>query len=159
MSDRRTPFLHAGEREMLVAFLDYLRESVEAKAAGLAEADARRPMVPSGTSVLGLVKHLTMVEVAWFHWAFAGLDVAVPPGDLADDDTAASVLACYRAARERSNELVAGCDDLDRLCARQSLAPEPMSLRWVLVHMVEETGRHAGHADIVRELIDGTVGR
>jgi uncharacterized damage-inducible protein DinB len=115
--------------------------------------------VPTGTSLLGLLKHLTMVEVAWFPWAFAGLDVRVPEGAPAEDDTLASVVAGYRAACARSNEVVAPVGDLDRLAARPSIAPEPMSLRWILVHMIEETGRHAGHADLVREQIDGVVGR
>lgn len=160
MPDRRTPFLNASERETLVSFLDYLRESVILKATGLSsEEEARRPMVPSGTSLLGLVKHLAMVEVAWFQYAFAGLDVAVPSGALSEDDTVESVMTAYRDACARSNSLVDAADGLDVLCARAATAPEPMPLRWVLVHMIEETGRHAGHADIIRELIDGAVGR
>lgn len=159
VADRRTPFVVASERETLVAFLDYLRESVVVKASGLSEADARRPLVPSGTSLLGLVKHLTMAEVAWFPFAFAGLDVRVPSGALASSDTLEGVLAGYGAACAQSNSLIAGAEDLDVLCRRAATAPEPMSLRWVLVHMIEETGRHAGHADILREQLDGTVGR
>jgi hypothetical protein len=115
--------------------------------------------VPSGTSLLGLVKHLTFVETAWFQWSFAGLDVQLPSGDLQPGDTAESVLAAYRGAVTRNNEILDGCRDLDRRCARKATAAEPMSLRWVLVHMVEETARHAGHADIIREQIDGSIGR
>jgi hypothetical protein len=66
MPDRRTPFVNTNERETLVTFLAYLREAVVVKAEGLSEEDARRALVPSGTSLLGLVKHLTMVEVSWF---------------------------------------------------------------------------------------------
>jgi uncharacterized damage-inducible protein DinB len=159
MADRRTPFENVGEKAMLLQFLDYLRESAALKAEGLDDEQARWSPVPTGTSVLGLVKHLTMVEVAWFHWAFAGLDVRVPSGAVADGDTVALVVAEYRAACARANELVAEIDDLDTLSAREATAPQRMSLRWVLVHMIEETGRHAGHADIVREQIDGAVGR
>ncbi|HEV7888887.1 MAG TPA: DinB family protein [Acidimicrobiales bacterium] len=159
MADRRTPFANTGEKATLLAFLDYLRESVVLKVDGLDETQARWSPVPSGTSLLGLLKHLTMVEVAWFHWAFAGLDVPVPDGAVAEADALGPAAAAYRAAWARSNELLAEADDLDRLCARPGPAPQPMSLRWVLAHMVEETGRHAGHADIVRELLDGTVGR
>src|SRR6476620_3936415 len=133
MSDRRTPFLVAGERETLLAFLDYLREAVLIKASGLDDEALRRALVPSGTSLLGLVKHLTMVEVAWFQWSFAGFDVPVPDQRLEPDDTTESVFAAYRAAIEQNNALVADRHDLDEMCARKGTAPEPMSLRWVLV--------------------------
>ena len=159
MPDRRTPFVNVDERETLLAFLDYLRESVIVKASGLADDDARRALVPSGTSLLGLVKHLTMVEVAWFEWSFAGIDVAIPSTDVTEADNVAEAVGAYRAAIARSNEVALGAPGLDVRCARRGTAPEPMSLRWVLVHMVEETGRHAGHADILREQIDGATGR
>jgi len=159
MPDRRTPFVNTSERETLVAFLDYLREAVVAKAAGLSPDDARRALVPSGTSLLGLVKHLTMVEVSWFQWSFAGDDIRVPTDRVSDTDTVASVISTYRAATARNNEIVTATDDLSTLCARRPPTTDPMSLRWVLVHMVEETARHAGHADILREQIDGTTGR
>ena len=159
MPDRRTPFVNTGERETLVGFLDYLRESVAIKAGGLPEDEARRALVPSGTSLLGLVKHLTMVEVAWFQWTFAGLDVPIPPVEVDPHDTTASALADYRAAVDHSNAIVAGLADLSVLGARKGTAPERMSMRWLLVHMIEETGRHAGHADILREQIDGATGR
>lgn len=69
------------------------------------------------------------------------------------------MIAGYRTAIARSNEIVAACDDLDSIAARKVTLAEHPSLRWILVHMVEETGRHAGHADILREQIDGAVGR
>ena len=144
---------------MLVAFLDYLRESVILKLDGLSEEQAREPGVPSGTSLLWLVKHLALVERAWFQFAFAGRHGSVVGEDgIEDSDTIASVVADYRESFAASNDVVAGCDDLDKLCAQRSTAPQPMSMRWVLVHMVEETGRHAGHADILRERIDGQTG-
>jgi hypothetical protein len=71
----------------------------------------------------------------------------------------ASAVAAYRAATSINNEIVGECGDLDQLCARALTTPEPLSLRWLLVHMVEETARHAGHADILREQIDGLTGR
>ncbi len=159
MPDHRTPFPNADERTTLVAFLDYLRDSIVRKAEGVDDGAVRRPMVDSGTSLLGLVKHLTMVEVAWFQWTFAGLDVPVPGVELDDGDTVMSVVADYRAVCATSNVIVAECSDLDQRAAIASTAPEPMSMRWLLVHMVEETARHAGHADILREQIDGEVGR
>lgn len=159
MADRRTPFVNTGERDTLVAFLDYLRDCVVAKVQGLDGDEARRSPVPTGTSVLGLVKHLTFTEVAWFQYAFAGREVIFPVSDLVPADDVRSVVAAYRAATAASNEIAVACDDLDRRSARLATAPEPMSLRWVLVHMIEETARHAGHADILRELTDGETGR
>ena len=159
MPDRRTPFEITDERATLVGFLDYLRDSIVVKADGLDEAQLRWSPVPSGTSLLGLVRHLTEVELFWFHRTFAGLEVDFPSEQVGGDESAADVVAQYRATVARSNELVAGADSLEQRCARKGSGPEAMTLRWVLVHMVEETGRHAGHADIVRELIDGTTGR
>ena len=159
MADRRTPLELTGERETLVQFLDYLRESVALKAEGLDEATARRSTVPSGTSVLGLVKHLTAVEQLWFQFAFAGREVDLASDELESTDTVQSVVAAYRETGQANNAIVSAYDDLDRRCARTLTTPEPLSLRWVLVHMVEETARHAGHADIIREQLDGVTGR
>ena len=159
MPDRRTPLAIMGERETLIEFLDYLRESLIVKITGLDEESARRSNVPSGTSVLGLIKHLTCVEVAWFQFAFAGTDALIPTEEILPTDTVADVVAAYRAAAQTNNRIVYECDDLDQLCARALTTPEPLSLRWLLVHMVEETALHAGHADILREQIDGQTGR
>lgn len=144
---------------MLVDFLDYLRDSVIRKVQGLPEEQARAAGVLSGTSLMGLVKHLVRVEIVWFPHTFAGEDVWVPHDALGPDDRVDHLVADYRAAIARSNEIVAACDDLDTRAARSAVAPEPPTLRWILVHMVEETARHAGHADILREQIDGSVGR
>ncbi|MDK0522316.1 DinB family protein [Streptomyces sp. ML-6] len=160
-SDLRPPTLDADEKTTLSAFLDYLREAVAAKAYGLSDEEARTAGVPSGTSVLGLIKHLTAVELGWFAWAYAGADIEFGRDDSppAEDETAESLLAAYRRAIERCNEIIAACDDLDRPGARSLRETPPPSMRWVLVHMIEETARHAGHADILREQIDGSVGR
>lgn len=157
--DHRTPFEHRDERGTLLGFLDYLRASVVRKTGDLPDDVAQSPGVPSGTSLLGLVKHLTMVEVKWFQFAFAGWNVEVPAGLLEPGEAVADVVAAYERASARSNEIVAACPDLSRRCRRPGVAPEPMTLRWVLVHMVEETARHAGHADILRERLDGSTGR
>jgi uncharacterized damage-inducible protein DinB len=159
MSDRHVPRTTGDERQLLVAFLDYLRESVALKVDGVPDTEARRPMVASGTSLLGIVKHLVRVEVAWFQYGFAGLDVVVPTDELSDDDRPQSVVDAYRREAKTSNEVIAGCPDLSQLSQRPVRTPEPMPLRWVLVHLIEETGRHAGHADILREQIDGVTGR
>lgn len=159
MPDRPTPFRLVGERDLLVDFLDYVREGVVAKVAGLGAEDAVRSGVASGTSLLGLVKHLTWVEAFWCTDIFCGLDDPLPREELEPGDDVDSVIAAYRAASERTNAVVRAEPDLDVRCARKGVAPEPMSLRWVLVHLVEETARHAGHADIIREQLDGDTGR
>ena len=158
-ADHHTPWTLAGEKETLADFLDYLRDAVIRKASGLPAATVRRPMVDSGTSLLGLIKHLTRVEIAWFQYAFAGADVRVPGDDLTDDDEPQAVIDDYQMAITVSNRIVAEAADLTQPAKRRAVAPEPMSLRWILVHMNEETGRHAGQADILREQIDGSVGR
>jgi uncharacterized damage-inducible protein DinB len=159
--DRRPPILNADEKTTLLAFLDYLRESVLAKAAGVPEPAVRTAGVPSGTSLLQLLKHLTAVELNWFVWAYSGdgrerweLDGAVSA-----DDTAPDVADAYREAITRANEIALACTDLDRPGARALRGTQPPSMRWVLVHLIEETARHAGHADILREQIDGSTGR
>ncbi len=159
MPDRRTPFASRDEKETLVDFLNYLRDSVVIKCLGLAPDVVGSPMVPSGTSLLGLVKHLAQVELFWFEHTFAGLDIPLPRSELEPSEDPSSVFAAYRNACQRSNSIIDASNNLDERCARRGVAPEPMSLRWVLVHMVEETARHAGHADILREQIDGQTGR
>lgn len=151
--------VNTGERETLVLFLDYLRDCIVAKTEGLDEEALRHSTVPSGTSLLGLVKHLTMAETLWFPHVFAGTDEAVPDDRLEPGDTTAEVIAAYREVCALANEIVAACDDLDQLGRRTGTRGVHLSLRWILVHMIEETARHAGHADILREQIDGQVGR
>jgi uncharacterized damage-inducible protein DinB len=132
---------------------------VALKTDGLDEPSARRSTVPSGTSVLGLVKHLTAVEQLWFQYSFAGREVDLSSDALEPTDTIESVVAAHRETYLANDAIVSACDDLDRLCERALTTPEPLSLRWVLVHMVDETARHAGHADIIREQLDGATGR
>ncbi|MFE2725892.1 DinB family protein [Kitasatospora sp. NPDC059327] len=162
-SDVRPPGIEADEPSTLLTFLDYLREAVIGKTDGLTDEDARRPGVASGTSLLWLVRHLTAVELNWFLWAYRGEggeprdDDAPSPGD----ESVAGSVADYRAAIARANEVIAAAaGHLDRPGVRslRPNAPAP-SMRWLLVHMIEETGRHAGHADILREQLDGAVGR
>ena len=159
--DVRPPSLNADEKTTLVTFLDYLRESIIAKATGVPDEAARAAGVPSGTSLLRLVKHLVAVEHNWFVWAYAGEDTPLWDDEAfpAPGDTAKTLIAQYRGIVERANEIIAACRDLDRPGARSLRETEPPSMRWLLVHLIEETARHAGHADILREQIDGAVGR
>jgi GNAT superfamily N-acetyltransferase len=158
--DRTPPEVAGGERETLLAFIGYLRECLVGKLDGVGEDDARRPMVASGTSLLGLVKHVAWVETFWLHRAFAGnAGDPVPDGALTDRDTVASVTAAYRDTARASDAIARGCPDLDTPAGNAGFSATPTTLRWILVHLVEEIGRHAGHADILREQLDGTVGR
>lgn len=154
---RDTPPPRTGnsESEVLRGFLDYLRTSIVSKVVSAPEPHVRTAGVPSGTNLLGLLEHLTFVERA----TFLGDRVTNWQATFhaAPEDTVADVVARYREAVERANEVLDGCTDLGAPVPRPG-KPAP-SVRWALTHMIEETGRHAGHADILRELIDGTTGR
>ncbi len=156
--ERNAPVVVDGEIETALAFLGYLRDGVARKLDGLTEDQVRRAMVPSGTSLLGLVKHLTEVETYWIQRRFAGLDLALVDDGfvLTVDDTSASVLRAYRRAAARTDDIAANAGDPERPMARSS---HGLTLRWALAHLTEETARHAGHADILRELLDGVTGR
>jgi uncharacterized damage-inducible protein DinB len=131
---------------------------VDRKLHGLTEEEARRSPVPSGTSLLSLVKHLAFVEAYWAQRRFAGADFTISDDGfvLHDEDTVESVRRSYAQASRCTDEIVNACDDLERPLA---LGRRGLTLRWMLTHLLEETGRHAGHADILRELIDGQRGR
>jgi hypothetical protein len=153
----------AEERLMLSGFLDWYRTVVEHKVEGLGREDATRVMTPTGLSPLGVVAHLAAVEVGWFLETFTGATVDPMWDDhgsfrLRDEDTVASVLGEYRGACARSRDIVATASSLDDLSMRTDEVWGRVSLRWILVHMIEETARHAGHLDIMREAIDGRTG-
>jgi uncharacterized protein DUF664 len=164
---RVDPPMAAGEREMLIAFLDYQRESVLIKLDGLDEKTARFVVSPKGNSLASIVQHLGWVERWWFPISFLGEEADVPWSDtdrdadfrVDDDRPIADIVAFYRREWERSNEIVRAAPSLDERGTR-IVHPENESptLRWILNHMIEETARHAGHADITRELIDGSIG-
>ncbi len=153
--DTPPPKTGTDELSVLVGFLDYLRESVIAKTEGVAEPAIRTPQVQSGTNLLGLVKHLTHVERRMFR----GADVTDWPATFTadDDETAADIIAAYRTAIDEANAALHGRTDL--ATGVDGAEKSTPTLRWALVHMIEETGRHAGHVDIIRELIDGRTGR
>jgi uncharacterized damage-inducible protein DinB len=138
-----------------------MRDAVVRTSEGLADDQLRAAGVPSGTNLLGLIQHLTGVELHWFQRVFLGEDpeinksMAVPAGVSSDD-----VVAAYRQACERSDEIVRGCPDLSALAVGVNPGQEDVkaSLRSIVTHMIEETARHAGHADILREQIDGATG-
>ncbi|ASF07498.1 hypothetical protein NBRGN_015_01030 [Nocardia brasiliensis NBRC 14402] len=153
--DMPPPRTGSSEAETLRGFLDYLRDSIAAKVDGAPEPQVRTAGVASGTNLLGLLTHLTAVERSMFLGDNVSDWQATFHADPAD--TVADVVARYREAVARANEILDGCADLTAPIPRPG-RPAP-SVRWALAHMIEETGRHAGHADILRELIDGTTGR
>ncbi|MFF2132091.1 DUF664 domain-containing protein [Streptomyces olivochromogenes] len=157
-----TPNLIADEKTTLHAFLQYLRQALIANISDLGEADACKVIESSGKSMVGLLRHLTMMEAGWFSRAYAGEDVPFP---LADDEggapvTAATALAAYRAAAERSDAIIARTEDLDLPGVRtlRPNTPERPTLRWVMVHLIEDTARHTGHTDNIRDDILGVSG-
>lgn len=155
--DTPPPRTGGSETEILRGFLDYLRASIAAKVDGAPEPQVRTAAVPSGTNLLGLLEHLTFVERS----IFLGDNVTdwQATFQASPADSVADVIARYRDAVERANEILDGCTDLGAPVPRSRPGRPAPSLRWALTHMIEETGRHAGHADILRELIDGTTGR
>jgi uncharacterized damage-inducible protein DinB len=155
--------LTGAEKESLHASLDRHRDVVLWKIEGLDDEQLRRPMTPSGTNLLGLVKHLAAVEYGWFCETF-GRETEPLPFDEEDenadlrvkpDESTADIVAFYARARAAADRVI---DELDVTDIGTAWFGEPVTLRWVLIHMVEETARHAGHMDIVRELIDGAAG-
>lgn len=159
----RRPVPRTGdEKAMLSAFLDRYRETMIWKLQGLSKEQASRRLVPSDTTLLGVVKHLAYVERYWFH-DFKGDPISFPWNEgeperefvIEREDTVESITALYEGEIARSREIVeqSSLDDLSKP------AKEPLSLRWIMIHMIEETARHAGHADILRELTDGAIGQ
>ncbi|WP_374205123.1 DinB family protein [Streptomyces sp. TRM72054] len=152
-----------GEKATLHASLDRHRDAVLWKLEGLDDEQLRRPMTPSGTSLLGLLKHLGSVEYGWLVETF-GREVEplwfdpYENEDMRADqgETTRQIIDFYGRARAAADRTITelSLDDTGTPAWRGY----PVSLRWVIVHMIEETARHAGHMDILRELIDGTTG-
>ncbi len=161
MSQVVRPPKKAPELAMLSAFLDAQRDACLRKVTGASDEDLTKRLVSSGTTLLGLVKHLAYVERGWFQLDFAGLEGLDFPK--ADDDefrieaheSASDVVALYEQECAKSRAVVAGASPDDH--ARHA-GSRDYTLRWIMLHMIEETARHAGHADILREQLDGTVG-
>lgn len=160
---KRVPFT-GDEKTSLRVALERHREAVLWKLEGLDDEQLRRPMTPSGTNILGLVKHLGGAELGWFCGAF-GRETGPLPFDFEVDETSdmrvepdestADILAFYARARAAADRVIEelALDDLGK-----AWFGDAVSLRWVLIHMTTETTRHAGHLDILRELIDGSTG-
>jgi hypothetical protein len=157
-----------GDRDMLLWFLDYHRRVLARKAEGLTEAQVRLAACPpSDLTLLGLIRHMAKVERVWFRARLAGEDVPWlyvgalhPDGDPAGDfhaptgDTLAEAFDSYWREIEVADRVIA-VTDLD---TEVDTGRTVLSLRWVLVHMIEEYARHCGHADLLRQAIDGATG-
>ena len=156
-----------GEREMLITWLDYHRATLLWKCEGLSDEELKRRSVPpSALSLLGLVRHMCEVERSWFRKRFAGEDVGYEyfteeklNDDFDDLDGAPveEVFARFTDECERARRIVAATGSLDdtSVAARNG---RKFSMRWILTHMIEEYARHNGHADLLREAIDGSTG-
>jgi uncharacterized damage-inducible protein DinB len=161
------PFL-GDERTMLEGWLDYHRQTLLLKCAGLGAEQLKTASVePSGLTLLGLVRHMTEVERWWFRRQFAGLELddlyctdASPDGDLDDIATANAEadFAIFHEEVERAREAALGRTLDETFIPRRRAGDREMNLRWVYVHMIEEYARHNGHADLIRERIDGVTG-
>jgi len=158
MADRRPPRRSGDALGTLRALLDYQRTSLVAKVEGLTAEQAAWSPVPSGTSLLWLVGHMADAEQTWVVVRFAGREVTLPGGATSGvSDDLDRAVGAYRATWAVVDAVLDGAGPTDR-CRADDTEP-PVDLVWVLAHLVEETARHAGHADILRELIDGTTGR
>jgi uncharacterized damage-inducible protein DinB len=161
---RTEPSLLADERTTLTGFLQYQRETLAMKCAGLtAEQLRERAVAPSGLSLLGLVRHMAEIERSWFRNVMNGEPVLArwdpKSGEYADfevdDADPGEAFDAWHDECERSRAIVAAAESLD---ATGQYHEEVFSLRYVLVHMIEEYARHNGHADLLRERIDGVTG-
>lgn len=155
------------ERAQLEGWLNFYRDTLLVKCDGLSDDQLRlQPVASSTLSLLGLLRHLTFVEVLWFEVRFSGLDTPLPYGrdndqssDFTDlhDTPLETVLSNFEATRQRVDALVAS-RRLDELSVGDRSGAERVDLRWIYLHLIEEYARHLGHADLLRELIDGRVG-
>jgi uncharacterized damage-inducible protein DinB len=168
-TDRARPGLQAGERDMLTGWLEHHRAILLWKCEGLTGEQLRlRSVPPSNLSLLGLVRHMADVERGWFRQVLLGEDVPSlyetaedPDGDFngADDADVAAAFKDFEAECAAARQAAAEAPSLDTLSEERSQRTgQQFSLRWILTHMIEEYARHNGHADLLRESIDGATG-
>lgn len=168
---RVEPALRTDERTTLAEFLDYQRATFLMKVDGLDKEQLARRIPPSSLTLAGLMKHLALVEDSWMHHRMLGEDEPEPwasapfddnrdwEHDSAVDDDPAYLRSLYVDACDRSRAALARFETLDsESTGRDRHTGEHFSLRWILVHLIEETARHNGHADLLRESIDGCTG-
>jgi hypothetical protein len=154
MPDQRPPRIDGDERATLMGLLGYQRASLLRKLDGVADERLAWTPVPTGTSLLWLANHMGDAEWTWVARRFAGRRGELGPHEV----TGAAAAARYRRATAMTDSIVAATPDLSTSCTADEVSPS-VPLRWVLAHLLEETARHAGHADVLRELLDGETGR
>jgi uncharacterized damage-inducible protein DinB len=160
----------ASERDALGQYLDYQRETVLLKTEGLTKAQLGQQIPTSGLTLAGILYHLALVEEGWFEVDFlgrqhredfVGVDWAADPEyefRTALEKEPDWLRRRYRDACDRARQVTAAAGSLDDVSASERVGGKPFTLRWVMLHLIEETARHAGHADLLREAIDGVVG-
>jgi uncharacterized damage-inducible protein DinB len=168
--DRTDPDIAGDELSQIAQYLDYHRDTLVMKVQGLGKDQLAAQLNPSTLTLAGLVKHLAHVEDSWFQATMLGRAMPEPwasaPFDddrdwdfhSAVDDSPSELLELYAAACERSRAAVAEVGDPAAWAARPLRNGMRINLRWILLHMLEETARHNGHADLLRESIDGQTG-
>ncbi len=147
------------ERELLLAFLAHQREKVVATLGGLTDEQARWRPDGKLISLLGIVNHVTQVEWRWIDGSLLRQKVSRTEEEFApgDDVTVASALARYEQRARDTEAAVRAADDLNVRCVARVPGYDEMDLRFVLIHLIEETAHHAGHADSTREMLDGAT--
>ncbi len=169
MADLTLPPRDAGERQTLLDMLDHYRKVLMRKAEGLTTEQLTQAFAPSDLTIGRLLRHLALVEDIWFHWRFLGGGVLrdwpqlVDGGvdgvmETADGESPDVLLAKIQRSITRSDMIIAGTGSLDAIAANPAFDGQYPNMRWILVHMIEEYARHCGHADFLRESIDGRTG-
>ena len=168
--NRVDPPQSADETATLLGYLDYHRDTLRQKVDGLSSAQLAQTHPPSDMTLGGMVKHLALVEQWWFRCIFEGEEYAGVWATVdwdadadwdwhsATKDTPEELLALLDLEIAASDRIVDAAADLGQLSIRTGRSGSPFSLRWILVHMIEEYARHNGHADLIRESIDGVTG-
>jgi hypothetical protein len=158
------------ERDSLGQYLDYQRETILLKAEGLTKAQLAQQIPTSDLTLAGILYHLALVEEGWFEVDFVGhqhredfegIDWDADPNyefRTALERQPDWLRRRYRDACDRARQVAAGAGSLDDVSVSTRVGGKPFTLRWVMLHLIEETARHAGHADLLREAIDGVVG-
>lgn len=160
--DVEYPEFDGDERTQLRAWIDFNRDACIRKVRGVTHEQAHRRLGPSKTSLIGVISHLAHVEHWWFQMCFAAREPMIVTFeddgeyDLPEAVTVEDVIAKYEDQIAVSKAIEAEAASLEQRAAHARIQP---TMRWIMVHMVEETARHAGHLDITRELIDGSTGR
>ena len=168
--ERADPPLAADEKSTLLGFLAFHRDTLRLKTAGLDAEQLTATHAPSEMTLGGMLKHLALVEDWWFGCVFLGHEHVEPWASVdweadrdwdwhsAVDDSPEELRALFDRMCAASDEVISGVENWSTLSRHTSRTGESFSMRWIIVHMIEEYARHNGHADLIREAIDGSTG-